>query len=247
MKLSKSLFLTCLVLVSAIVVVSCKKEFDKLIVENTALQDKALVKLFNSTISSQRTYMYIDNVPVTGSLLGYGGTFPSTGYASALTPGNHTILIRDTVTTSVQPPLSFTANLVAGKNYSVFTYDTVNSIKYVLTEDEIVIPTDTTSRLRFTNLIFSKTPLPNVDLYSSVLAKNLFTNVAIAQVTNFISFASKRNDTLYVRATGTTTNLTPMFIVNPTINRSYTVIYRGRYQTTTGTVMPRTLVGVINY
>lgn len=247
MKSSKSLSISCLLLMSCIIAVSCKKEFKKMVVENTAIQDKAFIKLFNNTVSSQRNYMYVDNVPVTGSLLAYGGTFPSTAYASALTPGNHTILIKDTVTTSTQPPLSFTANLVAGKNYSVFTYDTVNSIKHVLTEDEIVKPTDTTSRLRFTNLIFSKTALPNVDLYSVATGKNIFTNVALAQVTGFVPYASKRTDTLYVRATGTTTNLTPLFTINPTINRSYTVIYRGRYQTTTGTVMPRTLTLVSNY
>jgi hypothetical protein len=247
MKSSKSLSIACLLLVSLIAAVSCKKEFQKMVVENTALQDKALVKLFNSTVSSQRTYMYVDNVPVTGSLLAYGGIFPSTGYASALLPGNHTILIKDTVASSSQPPISFSSTLAAGKNYSVFTYDTVNSIKYVMTEDEIVKPADTTSRLRFANLIFSKTALPNVDLFSSAAGKNIFTNVALAQVTNFIPFASKRTDTLYVRATGTTTNLTPLFTINPTINRSYTIIYRGRYQTTTGTVMPRSLTSMSNY
>ena len=247
MKTSKSLYIVSLVLISFIITVSCEKEFDKMIVENTALGDKALVKVFNSTVSSQRTYMYVDNVPVTGSVLSYGSTFPSTSYASALTPGNRNILIKDTLATSSQPPISFTTNLVAGKNYSIFTYDTVNAIKYVLTEDEIIIPTDTTARVRFINLIFSKSVLPNVDLFSVASGKNLFTNVALAKVTNFIPCASKRTDTLYVRATGTTTNLTPLITFNATINRSYTVIYRGRYETTTGTVMPRSLTAISNY
>ena len=247
MKLSKSLSIASLVLISFIITVSCEKEFDKMVVEDTTLEDKALVKVFNSTVSSQRTYMYVDNVPVTGSALAYGSTFPSTSYASALTPGNRNILIKDTLATSSQPPINFTSNLVAGKNYSIFTYDTVNAIKYVLTEDEIVKPTDTTSRVRFINLVFSKSTLPNVDLYSVALKKNIFTNVALAQVTNFIPCASKRTDTLYVRATGTTTNLTPLATFNPTINRSYTVIYRGRYETTTGTVMPRSLTAISNY
>ncbi|HTE23260.1 DUF4397 domain-containing protein [Flavitalea sp.] len=247
MKSSKSLSISCLLLITIMIAASCEKEFDKMVVENTAIQDKALVKLFNSTVSSQRTYMYLDNVPVTGSILAYGGIFPSTGYASALTQGSHTILIKDTLAASTQPQLSFPATLAPGKNYSIFTYDTVNSIKYVFTEDEIVKPADTTSRIRFTNLIFSKTPLPNVDLYSVVTGKNVFTNIALAQVTNFVPFASKRLDSLYVRETGTTTNLTPVFTIIPTINRSYTVVYRGRYQTTTGTVMPRSLTVISNY
>ena len=247
MNSSKSLSIACIVAASLIAAVSCKKEFDKMVVENTALQDKAFVKVFNGTISSQRTYMYVDNVPVTGSLLAYGGFFPSTTYASALVPGNRNIVIKDTLATSTQPAITFTANLVAGKNYSIFTYDTVNAIKSVLTEDEIVKPTDTTSRLRFINLIFSKSTLPNVDLYSVATGKNVFTNVALAKITNFVPYASKRTDTLYVRATGTTTNLTPLFTVNPTINRSYTIIYRGRYETTTGTVMPIGLTLMSNY
>src|SRR5688572_1736916 len=102
MKLSKSLSIVSLVLISFIITVSCEKEFDKMVVEDTSLEDKALVKVFNSTVSSQRTYMYVDNVPVTGSALAYGSTFPSTSYASALTPGNRTIVIKDTVATSTQ-------------------------------------------------------------------------------------------------------------------------------------------------
>src|SRR5688572_30775023 len=118
MNSSKSLSIACIVAASLIAAVSCKKEFDKMVVETTALQDKAFVKVYNGAISSQRTYMYVDNVPVTGSLLAYGGFFPSTTYASALVPGNRNILIKDTLATSAQPAINFTANLVAGKNYS---------------------------------------------------------------------------------------------------------------------------------
>ena len=218
-----------------------------MVVEDTDLSDKAFVKVYNGTVSSQRTHMFVDNIQITGTLLAYGGIFPSTGYAAALTPGSHTVVIKDTVATSTQPPISIAANLEAGKNYSIFTYDTVNSIKYVMTTDQIDKPTDTTARLRFANLIFSKTALPNVDLFSITRGVNVFTNVPLAQVTNFIPFPSRGTDFLTVRATGTTTDLTPTFSVTPTINRSYTVIFRGRYGTTTGTVMPRGLTSIANY
>ena len=45
MNSSKSLSIACLIAASLIAAVSCKKEFDKMVVENTALQDKAFVKV----------------------------------------------------------------------------------------------------------------------------------------------------------------------------------------------------------
>ena len=247
MKYSKSLIIICLATTLFVFAMSCKKEFAKLVVEDTDLSDKAFVKVYNGTISSQRTRMYVDNIGISGTLLAYGGIFPSSTYAAALTPGSHTIEIKDTVATSSQPPISISANLEAGKNYSIFTYDTVNSIKYIMTTDQIEKPTDTTARLRFVNLIFSKATLPNVDLFSVNRGVTIFSNVPIGKVSDFIPFASRRADTICVRATGTTVNLTPLVAINPTINRSYTIIYRGRYETTSGTAMPRGLSAISNY
>jgi hypothetical protein len=218
--------------VGSISIVSCKKEFEKIVVEDKELEDKAFLKVYNGAVNTNRNFVYIDNVPVTGSILAYGALFPSTGYTATIEPGNRSVLVKDTLATSTQVPVSFTSTFEAGKNYTIFTYDTVNAVKHKIVEDQIEVPADTSARLRFVNLIYSSTPLPNVDLYSTRQGANIFSNVALADVTDFIPYASNSVDTFYVRETGTTTNLTPLFSIRPTQKRSYTIVYRGRYGTT---------------
>jgi hypothetical protein len=232
MKFCKTIYVISF-LMGSLLTVSCKKEFKKLVNEETDLGGKALLKVFNGAVNTNRNYVYIDNIPVTGSILAYGALFPSTGYTATVEPGTRSVVVKDTLATTTQNAVTVSSNFEAGKNYTLFTYDTVNAVKAKLVPDEIEIPADTTARLRFVNLIFNSTPLPNVDLFSTRRNANIFSNVTLAQVTNFIPYASNSVDTLYVRATGTTTNLTPLFAIRPTQKRSYTVVYRGRYGTTT--------------
>ena len=248
MKISKK-YIIGFCIVGAVMFFSCKKEFKKLIVEETELSGKAYLKVYNSAVNTNRNYVYIDNVPVTGSIIAYGGLFPSTGYTAVVEPGSRALTVKDTLAGSTQTIVNFTSTFEAGKNYTLFTYDTVNSVKYKLVTDVIEIPADTTSRIRFANLIYSSTPLPNVDLFSTRRNANIFSNVALAQVTDFIPYASNSVDTLYVRATGTTTDLTPLFAIRPTQKRSYTIVYRGRYGTTTPSTaaLLRSLTLIANY
>ena len=236
-------------MMGSILFVSCKKEFKKLIVEETELSNKAFLKVVNGAVNTNRNHVYIDNVAVTGSILAYGGIFPSTGYTATVDPGTRAVTIKDTLTSSTQNPITFSHNFEAGKNYTVFTYDTVNKVKYKIVNDIIEIPTDTSARIRFVNLIYSATTLPNVDLYSVRKGSNIFTNIAIGQVTDFIPYPSNTVDTIYVRATGTTTNLTPLGTLRLTEKRSFTLVYRGRYETTTPTTAPllRTMSAFASY
>lgn len=233
MKVSRTIHLIAYFIVGSILMISCEKEFEKIVVEDKELDNKAFLKVYNGAVNTNRNFVYIDNVPVTGSILAYGALFPSTGYTATVEPGSRAVVVKDTLASSTQTPVSFTSAFEAGKSYTIFTYDTVNAVKYKMVADQIEIPADTSARLRFVNLIYSSTPLPNVDLYSTRRGANIFSNVALAQVTDFIPYASNSVDTLYVRATGTTTNLTPLFSIRPTEKRSYTVVYRGRYGTTT--------------
>lgn len=248
MKISKK-YIAAVLMVGSVLLLSCKKEFKKLIVEDTNLSGKAFLKVYNSAVNTNRNYVYVDNVPITGSIMAYGAVFPSTGYTGVLEPGSHTILVKDTLATSTQKPVSFTSTFEPGKNYTLFTYDTVNAVKYKLVTDVIEIPADTSSRMRFANMIYSSTALPNVDLFSVRKNANIFTNVALGQVTDFIPYASNSIDTIYVRATGTTTNLTPLGTIRLTQKRSYTIVYRGRYETTTPSTaaLLRSLAVFANY
>jgi hypothetical protein len=85
-----------------------------------------------------------------------------------------------------------------------------------------------------------------VDIYSAKRQANIFTNVATAAVTDFIPYATDISDTLFVRATGTLINLTQLNSVLPREKRSYTVVFRGVYQLTTG-INTRALVNFTNY
>lgn len=226
--------------------IACKKEVEIYLPEQTDLNSKSYIRVYNSVINTSRNYVYVDNVPITGAGLNYGALFPSVSYYSAIDAGNREILIKDTLVTSTQKLISFTSTFDAGENYTVFTYDTVNNTKYLLVKDIIEQPTDTTSRLRFANLAFSKTPVPNVDIYSIKSKANIFTNVSTAQVTGFVPYASNISDTLFVRATGTNTNLAQLNGILPAERRSYTIVFRGRLASTTGTIA-RTLSSFTTY
>jgi hypothetical protein len=115
-----------------------------------------------------------------------------------------------------------------------------------MVKDLIVTPSDTTARVRFANFPYSTAAIPNIDLYSTRRAANVFSNVSLAGVTDFIPYASNLLDTLYVRETGKTSNLAAIVGFSPITKRSYTVIFRGSYRLTTGTAA-RTLSSFLSY
>ena len=228
MKISYKILTVCC-LVAAAGLAGCKKDLDKTIEENFDFTNKANVQLFNGIVGSNRTYLYIDNAPVNGATIAFGAAFPGTGYGFAVTGAETAFRVRDTLASSTQVPMSFMQNLQAGKNYTIFLYDTSTAPKQITVETDLVIPTDTTARLRFANLAYSPTALPAVDVYSVKRKENIFTAVTKAGVTNFIPYASGSNDTLIVRYTGTTTMVAQLNGINPVKKRSYTVVLRGGY------------------
>lgn len=257
MTIMKKMLTICLSGFIALGFASCEKEKDyagrlNLQVNPLPSASQASIQYYNSTLNSVRTYVYVDNILASGTATTYAtsplypGTSPS--YIT-VSPGSKTITIKDTLATTTQPAVSVTGNLEAGANYTVFSYDTLNKAKALLVKDNIVVPTDTTSRVRFVNLIYSATAVPNVDIYSVRRAQNIFTNVAVNGITDFIPFfaASPITDTIHVRATGTTTNIASLNGFNPTRQRSYTLVFRGRYQTTGTTGVARALTSYLSY
>lgn len=225
---------------------ACTKTFDEKVTQQRDFSSSSLMQLYNGTLSTSRNYVYVDSKPLNGSAITYGAVFPATGHAFSAPIGLANFLIRDTLTTSTQPQLSFAQNLQGGKYYTIFMFDTINAVKQKTVETAIVVPDDTTARLRFANFVFSRTAIPNVDIYSKKKAGNIFTNVPVTDVTSYIPYASGISDTLSVRATGTTTDLAVLNGINPTAKRSYTLVFRGKYDVTSGTVA-RTLSSFVNY
>lgn len=220
----------------------CVKEKGKEVAqENTTFTDKSFVQVHNGILNASRNYIYVDAVPVTGTALAYNSLFPSTPSNFSVTEGFRMFLVRDTLSTTTQSQLSFAENLQAGNYYTIFLYDTLTSPKKKIVTNDIQIPADTTARVRFANFIFSRTAVPNVDIFSLKRSANVFTNVGITDVTSYIPYASALNDTLYVRETGTTNLLATMNGFNPVQKRSYTLVFRGRYQTTGTTGIARLL------
>ena len=234
------------IIVSALLAVSCVKQTGKEVaLEQMDYSNKAFVQVYNGNLTSARNYVYVDGNAVTGAALAYGATFPSTPSLFAVTSGFRAFLIRDTSSTIlVQPPMSFAESFESGKNYTIFMYDSVTTPKQKTVRNDIIFPADTTARIRFANFIFTKTAVPNVDLFSVKRNANVFTNVPITDVTGYIPHPSSsrtvENDTLFVRETGTLNLLATLNGFVPVRKRSYTLIFRGRYQSTSGTVV-RTL------
>lgn len=222
-----------IILISLIAgITSCRKKSADITPVKTA--DKAFVQWYNATVNSSRNYIYVNGNPANGTAVAYGASFPASSYAFMLYPGSNGITIKDTLTTTTQAAQNFVQSFQAGKNYTIFTYDTITAPKRIVVENAFDVPVDNTARIRFANLIYNPTAIPNVDI-SSFRRGPMFDNIPVATVTGFITMDAGVTDTLYVKQTGTSTLLfkTAMNLIQ---GRSYSAIYRGSYRTTTKTV-----------
>ncbi len=270
MKLLKIIIISLSVLGASTLYLSCTRETPQVAPTVRGFSSSATVQVFNATLKAARNYVYVDGIPVSGAALAYGGVFPATAFGFNVTAGPHTFLLKDTLPATTQTPLSFTQTMDAGKSYTVFSYDTVTSVKQFTVLNNITIPTDTTCMLRFANFIYNTTALPNVDVYSfrrisgtpvfvstpvynnaNVVAPSftsstpVFSNIATAQVSPFITYASGLTDTLYVFAAGTTSPLLSKgFITSLVPTRSYTSTFNGSYR---GTLAARLVTTFATY
>jgi hypothetical protein len=215
--------------------VSCEKSFDEKTAQQKEFENSSIVQVVVATMNAARNYIYVDTKPVNGSSLVTGSVFPATGYGFVVTPGLRAFLVRDTIRTATQVPLSFPASLQAGKHHTIFLYDTISSPKQKTVVDDIEIPADSTTRLRLANFVYAPFAIPAVDVFSHVLNKNIFTNVPVTEVTGFIPYMGFHTDTLYFRDAGTqTTHLKLTLSGGLTSKRSYTLVYRGSYRAVNG-------------
>ncbi|MGB3005276.1 MAG: hypothetical protein WBC06_02120 [Chitinophagaceae bacterium] len=248
-------------LVTGMLLVSCKKTFDEKVPGQYEFTNSSIMQVYMATVGTSRNYVYVDAKPVTGAAMVLGSVFPTTGYGFKVPAGLTSFLVRDTLSTSTQVPLAFTENLQFNKTYSLFMYDTISSPKQKTVLTEIVIPSDTTARIRFANFAYSPVAIPAVDIYSANKKQNVFTNVQVTDVTSYIPYESGKADTFYVRPTGTTTNLQNWITTavppgladirtffTPTRKRSYTIMFRGGYRSTVSTIgSMRALTAYANY
>ena len=157
MKILRIIILSLGVVAVSSVYMSCSREIPQVAPLETNLSSSGIVQVFDATVRSTRNYIYVDGVPVSGIALAYGAIFPATAYGFAVNSGTRTFLIKDTLPATTQVPLTFTENIDLGKSYTIFTYDTITSVKKATVLNNIVVPTDTSSMLRFANFIYNKT------------------------------------------------------------------------------------------
>ena len=240
MKFLKKINLILWILAAPALYMSCTQETPHVATRLTDSSNSGSVQVFSATVKAARNYVYVDGTSVSGIALATGGIFPGTAYSFKVSAGSRSFTIKDTLPATTQVPLTFTQNIEAGKSYTIFTYDTITSTKQATVLNNIVIPTDTSSRLRFANFIYNTTPVANVDVFSfrkggigGTNAPPVFANIATNQVTDFIPYSSGITDTLYVYATGTTSPLIVKQVVQSLVpTRSYTSVYNGSYRGT---------------
>jgi hypothetical protein len=229
--------------VTASLLPACVKDKGKEVaMEQSNFTNTAMMQVYNAIVNSTRNAVTVDAKFVTGATLAYGGVFPSTPASFNITPGFRAFNVYDTLAAATQVPLSFAEDLQAGANYTIFLYDSINAPKQKTVYNNIVVPNDTTSRLRFANFVYNSGANigTGFDIFSVKRNAVVFSNVIQTQVTDYIPYASALNDTFYIRLNGSSTNLTNgattiFTTLNPTRLRSYTLIFRGSYKATTGT------------
>jgi len=221
-----------LLLLTGVVIVSCTKSFDEKTVQQKDFNNSTLAQVFVATVNASRNYVYVDGNPVTGAVLASGSVFPTTAYSFNVPGGLRAFTIRDTLRTSTQLPLVFAENMEVGKNYTIFAYDTITSPKQITVPTSIEVPSDNSCRLRFANFIYAPFALPSVDVFSFNKNANLFTDIPVTGVTDFVSYPSGlSSDTLYIRETGTMNLVYKLGIIGGlTSKRSYTFVYRGSHR-----------------
>lgn len=222
--------------------VSCEKTFDDKLATDDDLNNSTTVQVFNAIVNSNRTQVYVEGQKISGATITQGTVFPlNPNPGFEVQGGLRPFLVRDTLSTSTQLPLSFAENMQVDRHQTIFLYDTITSPKQKTVIDNIQVPSDTTARIRFANFVYNPTGIPAVDIYSVKRGTNIFTNVQVTDVTEFIPYASALTDTIYIRPTGTSTNLQNVtgstwadirLIFTPTIRRSYTVVFWGSWRTT---------------
>lgn len=237
----------CTSALAALVLSACEKKLS--VPQDEIDNSTTFMKVYIASPGAVRNYVFVNDRQVTGAALTAGGVFPlstaSQGIAfphnnlfsvqlGVLAPIPQRITIRDTALVTTQPVTNFVTNLETLSYYTLFLTDSSIRPNALLVKDNIVPVADTTARIRFANLPFSPLAIPNMDIFSVKANSNIFTNVRIGTVTDFRSYASALNDTLHVRAAGTTANLASINGIVATQKRYYTLVFRGSYRSPTG-------------
>jgi hypothetical protein len=230
-----------------VLVGSCSKKLDK-IGAASGIDGMAFIKVgqfspnFRLVVNNRDSInVYANGVKLNGTFLTFGSYFPSTtNLYAAVPPGILAIKITvNGVTTPDSVTLAtFNKTLSAGSYYSFILTDSLlntNESKQIFVQDNFVLSDTLHYSIRFMHSILSDTAGKNVDVYSSRLGTNMFSNVAPGTVSAFTSQNyTLTTDTLIVRRAGGLFELARLNAAVLARQRAYTLLYKGLPATTTG-------------
>ncbi len=199
--------------------------------------------------------VYVNGFKINGAFMTYGSLFPSANNLYASVPAGAPQSIRITVNGVTTPDsitlATYTKTMVAGSYYSFIFTDsllTANESKQMFVQDKFVISDTNNFTIRIVHGILNDTLGKTVDVYSTRLGTNMFSNVSPGTISAFITqpynFVA---DTLIVRRPGSLFRLATLTTVAIPFNRqrAYTLMYKGAPNLTTG-VKARSLVTFTN-
>lgn len=226
---------------------SCEKTFDEKIALKVEQSSTATVQVFVATVNASRNYVYVESKPVTGAALASGGLFPASGIGISVPAGLTSMMVRDTSSTTTQTQLAFSQNMQAGMGYTVFVYDTITAVKQKTVETSLIVPSDTSCRIRFANFAYNGNAVtPAIDVVSTGKNEIVATSVPYTGVTEFVAHPTGLSgEGFQIREAGTSNVLATITSVSLVPKRSYTVVYRGSHRNTTATGRTATLF--VNY
>lgn len=257
--MKKNIFIILVLVCTAAVISSCSKQIIK-VAPTVGTDGYAFLKVahyspnFRQVTNNRDSFnVYVGNVStalspgnkLNGGFLTYGAVFPSSTNLYAAVNAGTLQAIRITLNGVTTPDsitlATFTKTLTAGAYYSLIITDSLlnsSDQKRILMQDEFVISDTTHFTMRMVHAILNDTLGKNVDVYSTRLATNIFSNISPGTVTpfttqpyNFIS------DTLIVRRAGGFFELARLSTVASPLarQRAYTLVYKGLPSATTGT------------
>ncbi len=179
--------------------------------------------------------IYVNNAKVNGNFFTYAGQFPSTGSTAGLYAAipSGAQSIRVTVNGKVTPDsitlLTLTKVTNAGGYYSLIITDsilTANETKQMWLTDQFALTDTLHYSIRFVDAVMNDPAA--VDVYSYRQGRNIFSAVAPGSATTFqLQNYTIQADTLSIRTTGTTTEITRVTSAILSRMRAYTLLYRG--------------------
>jgi hypothetical protein len=229
-------FLALPALIASFCLASCNKTFDDKFLTNDTNSRNSSLQVVITTVGALRNYVYVDGKPANGAALTSGSVFPTTGIGISVPAGFFSMLVRDTLSSTTQSQLAFSQNLQAGMGYTVFVYDTITAVKQKTVETTLIVPSDTSCRIRFANFAYNGNAVtPAIDVVSTGKNEIVATNLSYTGVTEFVAHPTGlTGEGFQIREAGTSNVLATITSVSLTQKRSYTVVYRGSHRSSTG-------------